>query len=631
MLLPAAATAQTPPDPSSSGPSSTGAATKSKALLNNSRGDSPVAATPPANDSAAAAPAPARKLTPPTETGATTPINIEQRNDAVKAERSLPPRTFEQQIAERVIEHLKKKPGRLNDAERTAISDHYSATNPHLLWTERSGPTTKASTLIGELQNADAYALNPQHYKTVAIEEGNTTPEYIANVEFSLTRAALVYARHAKAGRIKAGQVGSQLTQNPRAIPPADVLTTLTSSSDVAQTLQRFHPTHPQFVKLHDKLMELTGRSSDGPVARIPASGPVLKKGLVHEHVGVLRTRLKVPATEGADPNSFDDALEAAVIAFQKKSGTTADGIVGPGTKRALNGEQSSAVVEKIKINMERWRWLPDNMYGEASVYVWVNLPEFRVRVIKNDAPVFSQRAIVGLVTHKTPVFSDEIEWIEIHPTWFVPDSIKVNDILPSLRRPTSTVIKRYNLKLNCGAHGTDASKIDWSKVDIRKCSFTQPAGTKSVLGDFKFKFPNKHSVYMHDTPKQGLFATKRRAYSHGCVRVKNPREMAAVLFEADGGMSAAELERIVKGPKKLRTEKLKVAIPVHMTYFTASFDDDGNFVIHPDVYGHDGRLRAALSGRAPPPKNVAAKTSKAKKKKTAQQGGWWDALLPAN
>jgi murein L,D-transpeptidase YcbB/YkuD len=282
---------------------------------------------------------------------------------------------------------------------------------------------------------------------------------------------------------------------------------------------------------------------------------------------------------------------------------------------------------------MERWRWLPDNMGGEAGIYVWANIPEFRVRIVKGGKVAFSERVIVGKTSRQTPVFSDSMEWIEFHPTWYVPNSIKVDDIKPSLRRTTSRVMERYHLRLDCGKYGRDWKKIDWNKVDIRGCSVSQPPGARSVLGDFKFKFPNKHIVYMHDTPQKGLFNSATRTYSHGCVRIRNPRRMAEVLLEHDKGMTSSRIGEILKGPKRLHKEDLTRHVPVHMTYFTAHFDDEGVFQTRSDYYGHDRRLAQALTGKGHllPAVAIASRRKRTRRSTSTGQETPWQAAFSAN
>ena len=544
------------------------------------------------------------------------------------AEPSVEPPTFTQNVSKLVLKEIKKRSGgyrRLTQGEWSALRSLYDIPDPKLLWVGEQGVTAAVENISAEIRRADDYGLRASDFKLPRFDTEASNIEDLARAELQMSRAVLTYARHAKGGRIGPGRLGLQRGDQPPVLDPETVLKAISATSDPAAYLRSLHPKHPQFAKLREKLLDLRKSKNGGAKVTIPR-GPVLRRGVTHAQVELLRKRLGiVPSNEegrsSTNRNQFDEAVEKSVIAFQRKNGLAADGIVGAGTRRILNGDTTSKLVTKLLINMERWRWLPEDLDGEAGVHVWANIPEFRVRVLKEGQTVFSEKAIVGKVSHKTPVFSDEIEWIEFHPTWYVPDSIKVGDILPSLRRPTSTVMERYNLRVDCGPLGRNPKAIDWQSVDIRKCSFTQPPGPKSVLGDFKFKFPNKHIVYMHDTHNPGLFNAARRAYSHGCIRVKNPRTMAEILLNNDKGMSAERIGEILAGPRRLHKEAFNRAVPVHITYFTALFGDDGAFITRPDYYGHDSRLARILTGKSPlaapltAKRRAKVKTSSAKKK----------------
>jgi murein L,D-transpeptidase YcbB/YkuD len=158
--------------------------------------------------------------------------------------------------------------------------------------------------------------------------------------------------------------------------------------------------------------------------------------------------------------------------------------------------------------------------------------------------------------------------------------------------------LRKHNLVVSYNGRPVDASSVDWQQTDIRRYQFVQPPGASNVLGTLKFRFPNKHDVYMHDTSQRDLFNQTRRTYSHGCVRVDNPRRLAELLLERDRGMPASEVGRLlVSGPKDNQIE-LKAKIPVHITYFTAVAEADGTIKTHTDIYGHDARVTAALNGR---------------------------------
>lgn len=506
-----------------------------------------------------------------------------------------------------------------------ALKAFYGKLPASSVWVDENGPTPAGKAAHAEIARADDYGLDPGDFALPSLDGAKSDPEQLARIELQMSRAVLLYARHAGGARVKPGAAGSQLRKTPPLPDPADVLERISSESDPAAYLRSLHPAHPQFEALRQRLLTLRKAKDEKTRAAVP-KGPVLRKGTSHEHVALLRKRLAMTEAKG-DARKFDAAVEAAVKKFQRDNALSSDGVVGAGTRRALNGNTSEAQLVKILINMERWRWLPAEMGAEAGIYVWANIPEYRVRIVRKREIVFSERVIVGKVDKQTPVFSDKIEWIEFHPTWYVPNSIKVDDILPSLRRPTSQVMKRYHLRLNCGRHGSNPATIDWNSVDIRKCSVSQPPGAKSVLGDFKFKFPNKHDVYMHDTPTKRLFSRTTRTFSHGCVRIRNPRRMAEILLEHDKQMSSTRVAQILAGPRSLHKEDLNRHVPVHITYFTAIFDDKDTFLSRPDIYGHDKRLAQALLGKGhllPLPAITVRTARKKKRKPAATSDNWW-------
>jgi murein L,D-transpeptidase YcbB/YkuD len=185
-----------------------------------------------------------------------------------------------------------------------------------------------------------------------------------------------------------------------------------------------------------------------------------------------------------------------------------------------------------------------------------------------------------------------------------------VNELWPSLRRSSggffgyggadTRVLERHNLRVSYNGRPVEPSMVDWNSVDIRRFTFIQPAGAGNVLGVLKFRFPNRHDVYMHDTPQRELFSQSRRTFSHGCMRVQNPRRLAEVLLGEDQGMSAAQVGNLLARGEQADVQ-LRRKIPVHVVYFTAVANEHGRLETFPDVYGHDRRLAAALEGRPLP------------------------------
>ena len=337
--------------------------------------------------------------------------------------------------------------------------------------------------------------------------------------------------------------------------------------------------------------------------------GPVLKFGVVNEQVVLLRKRLEVQAEPGVDEKLYDKDVFDAVRRFQLAHGAAPDGLVGSGTRRMLNNQQEppqrqvsgSARIQQILVNMERWRWLPHDL---GPYYVTVNIPEFMLRVVEDNKVVHQTRVVTGKPDKQTPVISDEMEEIVFNPYWNVPNSIKMQEIAPYFGGGggffggwDTSILQRHGLRLR-GANGRDIDPdmVDWSRNDLRNFDLVQPPGPTNVLGTVKFVFPNKHDVYMHDTTQKGLFAQSVRAESHGCMRVQNPQQMALLLLHHDQGWSQAQINSALDGEDN--HIQLKTHIPVYITYFTLKVNDDGSISTYGDIYGHDSRMAAALSGK---------------------------------
>jgi murein L,D-transpeptidase YcbB/YkuD len=300
----------------------------------------------------------------------------------------------------------------------------------------------------------------------------------------------------------------------------------------------------------------------------------------------------------------FGDPLDEAVKRFQSERGLVVDGVVGAGTREALNQTTQGNLVRQrqILLNMERWRWLPQDL---GTFYVNVNVPEFIARVVKDGQVIHTPRVVVGKPSSPTPIFSHKMQEIVFGPYWNVPNSIKVEEIRPYLSEEApwflgggwnTSIFRQQGLRVRYGGREVDPGAIDWNQVDIRNLEIFQPPGPNNVLGRIKFVFPNKHDVYMHDTTQKQLFANQIRAESHGCVRVQNPERLAVILLEYDQAWTAARVESAIQNGYDQHVP-LKQKLPVHITYFTLWVNDDGSISSFGDLYGHDARMAKALFG----------------------------------
>ena len=259
----------------------------------------------------------------------------------------------------------------------------------------------------------------------------------------------------------------------------------------------------------------------------------------------------------------------------------------------------------RIVINMERWRWMPEDL---GSLYVWNNSPEFMLYVVKDGKTIYADKTLVGTIGYATPVFSADMKTIVFNPDWIAPETVVTENLLPPLREGSYSILKIHKLSVSHNGSPVDPSRVDWGRVNILNYTFSQRGGPENVLGKAKFLFPNKHTVYMHDTlpVRRKYFKQPVRMIEHECVRMEKPEQFADVLLAADKGWPASRVKELwdkgVNSPVSLDGK-----IPVHMTYFTAVVDETGKVSTFADVYGLDNKLATALFGNAagfplPPP-----------------------------
>lgn len=482
-----------------------------------------------------------------------------------------------------------------------AVIAFYKARNEAPLWFNDKGRTPDGDALVAEIARAADYGLDPAALDAPALKSAPTTgtPEVMATEEVRLSLAALKYARHARGGRFEPTSLTKFLDRKSQVYEPASVLEQIAQAKDAGAYLRQLHPHHAQFERLRQKYLAMRASATQAASLPVIPDGPKILPGATHPHVALTRARLGLaaPKGDGANENVLDEALAKALKEFQTAKGLKpADGSIANGTRNALNRiEQGNP--KKILANMEQWRWMPDDL---GDFYVWVNVPEFTLRVVSQGRVIHTERVVVGKTDTQTPIFSDEMEQVIFHPFWGVPDGIKSNEIQPSLAKGQYGVLAKHNLRIQAGGRDIDPATVDWKSADLRRFHVYQPPGGDNVLGVVKFRFPNKHDVYMHDTPSKGLFSSPVRTFSHGCMRVQNPVRLAEIVLAEDKKM-ATDRVRSLAAPGAPANNQINLTrrIPVHITYFTATIEDDGKARYFSDIYGHESRINLALEGKA--------------------------------
>jgi L,D-transpeptidase YcbB len=510
------------------------------------------------------------------------------------------------QILLRLPKAGSKSDGREDFAGLTAF---YTETKGHAIWAVKDGLSPKALKAIHEIQDAGDWGLDASAFALPANPGMHAAPEMLADAELKLSAAVLKYARHARGGRLDPPSISPIIDRHPHIYDPKSVLQAIAAAGAPDAYLRGLHPKHEQFRRLRQALLALGKSGGGAQAARIPP-GPDFRPGDDHPQIALIRKRLAAEA-ESQIETSYDLPLVYAVNRYQKEHGLPVTGIIDRRLRASLNdgaagggGPDENRL--RILANMERWRWMPENL---GEFYVWDSVTEQLTRVFDHGKMVLQEKIVVGKPVTPTPTFSANMQFVIFNPEWGVPDGIKVNEIAPRLRQSggggflffgggSSEVLQRLGgLRVSMNGRPVDPDSVDWSSVDIRRYQFIQGAGGKNVLGVVKFRFPNKHDVYMHDTPDRHLFGAAPRAFSHGCMRTQNPIHLAEVLLAHDKGYSPAQIQDMVASGTTNEI-RLTSEIPVHVVYFTAEADEKGQVRYLPDLYGLDSRVAAALKGQ---------------------------------
>ncbi len=500
----------------------------------------------------------------------------------------------------------------------SAVTRFYQMRKYEPAWTRDGYPLPVAERLVNAIKTADAEGLQPRDYHLERIESSlgtirqtlarNERPDAgkILETEFLLSDAYLVYAAHLLNGRVNPETLhADEWTMYPSRFNLARHLSTALDGGDVEGSLKALQPAQQGYGRLKTALIVYRALAERGGWPAIPGDGR-LEKGMKTDRVPVLRSRLKVtgdmPATVDHASDLFDEAVEEAVKRFQLRHGLFDDGIVGTRTLRALNVPVDRRI-RQIELNLERWHWLPQNM---GNPYIMVNIAGYGLEVVENEAPVLTMKIIVGTAFQKTPVFSGKMTYIEMNPFWNVPHSIATEETLGKIRKNPGFFAKENMRVFTAGPNGeaVNPASIDWSALSENNFPYRlrQEPGPRNPLGRIKFMFPNKHSVYLHDTSDPQLFRKERREFSHGCIRIEKPMEMAEFVMRGSKEWTIEKIKAVLK-TKETTVANLPTPIPVHILYFTAWGNGDGTIHFLEDIYRRDERLNRALLAKTKPAK----------------------------
>jgi len=469
-----------------------------------------------------------------------------------------------------------------------------------------NGTLQQVDILIKAIDESYGEGLSPAYYHLAPInslaeniKKGlSRDPSLLADLDILLTDAFLTLGCHLSAGCANPLTAASEWFAKGGKVDVTSLLEQALRKKRIRETLMQLRPEKDIYIRLRHALAEYREFALKGEWPQMSA-GPALKKGMTSERVGELKKRLvasgDLKLKETMPNNRFDDSLEQSVIAFQLRHGISADGTVGRTTRKALNVPLKQRI-RQIELNLERLRWILGNIEDR---FIIVNIADFRLYVIEGDLPVLSMKVVVGKPYLSTPIFTSKMTYIVINPSWNIPKSIALKEILPKVQRnPRYLAEQNIDVLQNEGTHEKkiDLRNANWSRINsnISQYRFRQQPGPKNALGQLKFMFPNSFDVYLHDTPAKSLFSENIRTFSHGCIRIEKPVELAEYLLREDPRWTRdALIAAIDKGTEQVVT--IPKPLNVHLLYLTAWVDNEGSVQFRNDIYGRDKRLEQAL------------------------------------
>ena len=471
-------------------------------------------------------------------------------------------------------------------------------------WIGDKGLRPDADELIAALADAPADGLDSERYRLadlsrrLAQAKSAPAPGGLAEIDLRLTDAFLRLAADLYNGAVNPDLIYSDCRLN---LPETDLAAALESAlaaGRVRQSLAELAPPHAGYKALKAALAQARALAARGGWPAVP-EGPPLKPGDRGERVAALRARLEGSGELAADASPaeahdlFDAPLQAALVQFQDQHGLDADGKMGKGTLAALNVPAGQRV-RQMEINLDRWRWLPRDL-GER--YIMVNIAGFALDVVEDGRPALSMKVVAGKPTTRTPMFSGRMTNVVLNPYWNVPPDIARKEVLPRIAREPGYAEKEG--------------------LEVKGNEVRQKPGPKNALGRVKLLFPNRFNVYLHDTPARSLFSRTVRGFSHGCIRIEKPVELAEYLLKDDPAWTPEKIAAVLaKGREAWVT--IPNPLPVHLVYWTAWVDEAGALQLRDDLYGRDKPLLKVLGteeagaapDRPPPPSRPPGKPS---------------------
>jgi murein L,D-transpeptidase YcbB/YkuD len=480
---------------------------------------------------------------------------------------------------------------------------YYKATGYQKAWLDQKKPNKHFKAFVNEVMESYRYGINPDDYNIRDLEKAvdslyrdkKRTDDMLSQLDIRITTSFFLFTTHLLEGRIRTVGAGDFIWK--KELPDEDdvnMLAGIHSANDLRQEIDKLHPDDPQYEKLRQALKFYKDRALADNFKPITIKGSI-KPGEKEHAIVMIRKKLQLTDFKGdpmpIDSLTYDKDLVEAVKHFQKRHGLTPDGVIDQETISVINIPMKH-YAEVIALNLERLRWHP--RVSTDGDQIIVNVPEYMVRVYRNNKVTLEMKAILGSEFNATPIFNDTLKYIVFSPTWNVPKSILEEEFLPNLQANAEYYSEDFTFSKN--GEEIDPAEEDWNDDDlnIEQYQAVQKPGNLNALGNVKFVMPNNFNIYLHDTPADRLFKKQERALSHGCIRLEKPVELAKYLLSDNNKWDKHKIQEAML-EEEPQTVHLKKPYPVRIIYRTAWAGDDGLLNFRKDIYGHDERQLSQL------------------------------------
>ena len=486
---------------------------------------------------------------------------------------------------------------------KNVLPEMYRTGNFNLHWYDNKNRLDGLTCL--EMSWADGLEPNDYHLdKLQSLREdilSNTFLDYkeIAEFDILLTDGLLLYAYHLIKGKINPYTLDINWNFSSRDIPqkPTKLFLDALENKSIAETIYGLRPQYHIYNQYIDQIIRYQKIKENGGWPEVLIS-KVIKPGELSRSVNSIRKRLEITEDiehkDAFNDSLYDDDLVEGIKKFQNRHGLNPDGVIGKNTVDMLNISIDKKI-EEIKINMERARWVLNDISNDM---ILVNIANFKLFYFRDSLRVHETKVMVGTYYNQTPIFKSKMKYLVFNPTWTVPYSIATKETLPKLKKDQNYLAERNMSLINKNGKIISQSSIDWSQVTESNFPFTirQEPGPGNALGQVKFIFPNEYSVYLHDTPSKYLFAKEERAFSHGCIRVENPLVLAQILLN-DEKWDRARIKEVL-AEKKEKIVHLKNPLDVLLLYWTSGFLENGDIFFIKDVYNRNPKILEGLQNQ---------------------------------